>query len=107
MKKEDFTRLKASIREAGKIKRGIMTPARETVFEVARKPQGETLTYAFCVKTDDPALLILRKLYAVTLYDERYVKVIDEAGEAAIYPADFFLPVSLPQEVTNKLAQVA
>ncbi|NOT59264.1 MAG: hypothetical protein HOP19_03465 [Acidobacteria bacterium] len=65
------------------------------------------MTYAFCVKTDDPALLILRKLYPVTLYDERYVKVIDEAGEATIYPADFFLPVSLPQEVTTKLAQIA
>lgn len=107
MKKEDFTRLKASIREAGKIKRGIKVAVCETVIETPRKAQSETLTYAFCVKTDDPSLLVLRKLYPVTLYDERYVKVIDEAGEATIYPADFFLPVSLPLEVTTKLAQIA
>jgi hypothetical protein len=90
MKKEDFTRLKTSIREAGKIKRGIKVAVRETVFELPRQAEGETLTHAFCVKTDDPALLILCKLYPVTLYGERYVKVIDEAGEATIYPADFF-----------------
>ena len=107
MKKDDFARLKANVREAGKIKRGIKAPARETVLELPNTSLRETLAYAFCVKTDDPTLLIPRKIYPVTLYDERYVKVIDEAGESAIYPVDFFLPVSLPLEVTNQLAQIA
>jgi hypothetical protein len=33
--------------------------------------------------------------------------VIDEAGDAAIYPAGFFITISLPEAVENALAKIA
>jgi hypothetical protein len=33
--------------------------------------------------------------------------VIDEAGEAAVYPAQFFIPVNLPPEVRQIIAQLS
>lgn len=107
MNKEDFERLKASVIEAGQILRGEKAPARETVYEVPAQ-RGTTLdTFAVCVTTDDPALLIPHKIYAITLYDDRYARVVDEDGETTIYPADFFMPISLPQEIESALAKVA
>ncbi len=107
MNKEDFERLKASVIEAGQILRGEKATARETVYEVPEKRSASWDTFAVCVATDDPTLLIPHKIYAVTLYDDRYVRVVDEAGETTIYPADFFMPISLPQEIETTLAKTA
>lgn len=107
MNKEDFERLKASVIEAGQILRGEKAPARETVYEVPAQ-RGSTLdTFAVCVTTDDPALLIPHKIYAITLYDDRYARVVDETGETTIYPADFFMPLNLPDVVAHALARIA
>jgi hypothetical protein len=40
---------------------------------------------------ESPELLIPRKVYEISVYENDLVRVIDEAGEAAIYPADFFM----------------
>ena len=107
MKQKDFDRLKASIIEAGKINRGETEPAQVTVLELSEANRSETQAFAVCIDTDDRTLLIPRKLYPVTLYDNKFVRVVDEAGEATIYPASFFLPVSLAREVENALAKIA
>lgn len=106
MKKKDFERLKQSVIEAGQILRGGRQPARETIYEVTTRPALANLL-AVCVVTDDPGLLMPRKIYEIIVVDGKYARVIDEAGEAAVYPADFFLPLSLPQEIESASAKIA
>lgn len=106
MKNEDFERLKHSVIEAGQVLRGERQPIRETVYEVRALPSQSRLL-AVCVATDEPELLIPRKIYELVVVDGKYARVIDETGEAAVYPADFFLPLSLSQEIESTLAKVA
>ncbi len=35
------------------------------------------------------------------------VRVIDESGEDYLYPAEYFVPVSLPQAVEKQLRKIA
>ena len=107
MSAENFKRLKQSVIEAGKIKRGEMKPSREFVFEIDSSEIKSPLeSWAICVETDDDELLIVGKVYQVkTLSGGFWVR--DEAGESTLCSAEFFLPVSLPQEVTQKLSNLA
>jgi hypothetical protein len=106
MKTEDFEGLLESVREAKQILRGERKTAREFVVEVPPvQPEPQT-SYVLCVRTDDPTLLILRKIYEANYSQSGLVRVIDEAGEAALYPEDFFLPLAFPKEVEQVLAQV-
>ncbi len=58
--------------------------------------------FVLCVRNRDyPASLELRKVYRL-LKDEqaskhRQVRVIDESGEDYLYPAEYFVPIKLPQ----------
>jgi len=60
--------------------------------------------YVVCIVNKGySALLELRKIYQV-LPDKgaaklHQVRVIDESGEDYLYPADYFVPVQLPQAV--------
>jgi hypothetical protein len=62
-----------------------------------------------CISNEDyPASLEVRKLYRA-LRDsaaERHkmIRVIDESGEAYLYPTDRFLAVRLPQRVQQAIA---
>lgn len=63
--------------------------------------------FAICVDTDDPDLLTPRMVYQV-LPDESaaesgYLRVIDNEGEDYLYPAKYFVLVSLPQQVKQAL----
>ncbi len=107
MNEADFTELLKSVREAGKIMRGEKKAAREFVVEVPPITSQLQTRYALCVQTDDPALLIPRKVYTATYSQAGLVRVTDEAGETALYPQEFFLPVAFPREVEEVLAQVA
>lgn len=107
MKTEDFERLKESIIEAGQVMRGERAPARESVHEIELPPEKATTSFAVCIQTDDPELLTPRKIYEINVYENNLVRVIDEAGEAAIYPASFFMTLSLPQAVANVLVKIA
>jgi hypothetical protein len=107
MSEKVFKELLGNIREAGQIMRGEREPSR--VFERRaprhrRKPQPR---FAVCVQTDDPELLIPRKIYEITPLASGRVAVIDECGETAIYTADHFLPVELSREVADALSRVA
>jgi hypothetical protein len=62
-----------------------------------------------CVKNEGyPASLELRKIYRVDAdvraADHHLVRVIDESGEDYLYPADYFVPIELPQAVEEALA---
>lgn len=103
MKQENFQSLLDSIREAGQIKRGEAKPSREFVIEVPGEITKPTNGYAICVETDDPALLIPHKIYNVIFFEDELVGVVDEEGERAIYPSDFFIPINLPVEITQAL----
>jgi len=57
------------------------------------------------------ASLELRKIYQV-IPDKnaaklRQVRVIDESGEDYLYPADYFVPVRLPQAVERAVRRAA
>jgi hypothetical protein len=106
MNETDFSELLQSVCEAKQILRGEKKAAREFVVEVPPTAQAQT-GYALCVQTDDPALLVPRKIYTATYSQAGLVRVTDEAGETALYPQEFFLPVALPKEVEELLAQVA
>jgi hypothetical protein len=60
--------------------------------------------YVICVANeDDPASLERRKVYRVLpdakAQKRQLMRVIDESGEAYLYPADLFVVVRLPQKV--------
>lgn len=107
MSAENFGRLKRSIIEAGKIKRGELLPVRESVYKFDTTDLPEPFeSWAFCVETDDEELLIPGKVYQVKVLSGGFW-VRDEAGDATLCPAEFFLPVSLPAEVTRRLTDLA
>ena len=58
--------------------------------------------FLLCINNEDyPASLEVRKLYRVvpdpTAEALKFVRVVDESGEAYLYPADYFVPIELPQ----------
>lgn len=65
--------------------------------------------FAICVQNDAyPASLELRKIYRV-LPDEhaaahRQLRVIDESGEDYLFPAELFVPISLPRAAESAFA---
>jgi hypothetical protein len=106
MKKENFERLKESVIEAGKMLRGEVKPSREFVYEVPDSFPPPVKVLAVCVETDDPELLVPRKIYEIEVTGE-FARVIDEAGEAAVYPVQFFIPINLPAEVQEIIAHLS
>ncbi|MCI0389490.1 MAG: hypothetical protein MOB07_12105 [Acidobacteria bacterium] len=106
MKSEDFQGLLESVREAKQILRGEKKATREFIVEVPPVQSIEQTSYVICVQTDDPSLLIPRKIYEAIYSQSGLVRVVDEAGAAALYPEDFFLPIAFPKEVEQVLAQV-
>ena len=105
MEKEAFEELLASVREAGAYLRGEAQPSRVFVVNVPKESDVAQSKFAICVKTDDPELLIPRKLYCVTAFPSGDIGVKDEAGETAIYPADHFILIELPSEVERVLLE--
>jgi hypothetical protein len=106
MKKEDFEGLKGSVIEAGKILRGEARPSREFVHEAPDSFPPPLKVLAVCVETDDAELLVPRKIYEIEVTGG-FARVIDEAGEAAVYPASFFIQLNLPAEVRQIIAQLS
>lgn len=102
MKRENFVGLVGSIREAGKILRGEIAPSREFSIEVPENNENGQ-GFALCIKTDDSRLLIPSKIYQARFSPNGSVGVIDEDGEAAIYPADFFIRINIPSEIESIL----
>ena len=62
------------------------------------------IQFVVCVKNENhPASLEIRKIYQVIPDDHaaehRLIRVIDESCEDYLYPADYFVPIELPQAV--------
>lgn len=57
--------------------------------------------YVICVKNQEADDLQLRKIYEVLLDEtadqDGYIRIVDDSGEDYLYPADYFVPVSLPR----------
>ncbi|MDT4954628.1 MAG: hypothetical protein QOH63_3403 [Acidobacteriota bacterium] len=108
MRKDRFEQLLESVREGGALLRGEVEPSRAFHYpSVPGKRRNTEKSFAICVRTDDRELLIPNKIYQVALLENDLLKVIDEADESAVYPADYFLLVSFPDEVEKLLARVS
>lgn len=108
MNKDTFEQLLESVREGGAILRGEIAPSRTFEYpSTPKKRRNMETCFAICVKTDDPELLIPKKIYQVTLLENDLLKVTDEADEAAIYPSNYFILVSFPREIEKLLSHVA
>ena len=107
MKEKDFQGLLESVSEAKQILHGEKNAAHTFTVEVSSAPKSLQAGFVICLQTDDPSLLIPLKIYAATYSQSGFVRITDESGEVAIYPEDFFLPISLPKEVERLLAQSA
>ena len=75
------------------------------------KRVNQTPKFAVCVHTDDADMLTPRMIYEV-LPDEsaaksNYLRVIDNEGEDYLYPADYFVLVTFPPEVTRVLQRAS
>lgn len=62
--------------------------------------------FVICIQSDNEDLQI-GKVYRVlpdeTAAREGYIRVIDESGEDYLYPATYFVPISLPREAEQAL----
>ena len=70
------------------------------------------MQFVVCIKNEGyPASLELRKIYQVIpdarAAEHRLIRVIDESGEDYLYPADYFVPIELPQAVEKAFALAA
>ena len=70
--------------------------------------KSRTTRFAVCVDNRSyPASLELHKIYRIIPDDEAAgdgdVRVVDESGEDYLFPADYFIPVELPQTVVRVL----
>jgi hypothetical protein len=64
--------------------------------------------FAICVRNQGAEDLEIRKIYQVLpdarAANDKYIRVIDESGEDYLYPADFFIRLTLPREVERALS---
>ena len=108
---ESFERLAAGIRQAGQIVRGEIQPSRTFEIEIDDLLQFDIserrkIWAVYVVDEDDS--LIPRKIYEIEVSGQlSQVRVVDENGEALLCPADWFVPISVPQILSDQLAAVA
>ena len=75
--------------------------AKETTVSISERQKKEDVL-AVCLETDDSELLIPMKIYKIGLRG-RKARVIDEEGEVAIYPLNYFLILSLADETVSMI----
>jgi len=75
-------------------------------------PKIHKPTFVVCIHNDDyPASLERHKIYQRIPDEEAErdgdVRIIDESSEDYLYPAKWFVPIDVPQDVERSLAQSA
>ena len=64
--------------------------------------------FAICVRNEGAEDLEVRKVYQILpdarAAKDKHVRVIDESGEDYLYPAEFFIPLTLPRDVERALS---
>jgi hypothetical protein len=67
--------------------------------------------FAICIRADAADLLAPRRVYEVrpdeSAAKSKYIRVIDNEGEAYLYPAAYFMFVDFPLAVQHALLQVS
>jgi hypothetical protein len=67
--------------------------------------------FVICIRNEDCEDLEPRKVYRVlpdeAAAEDGYIRVIDESGEDYLYPADYFVPIELPQAAEKALLSAA
>jgi hypothetical protein len=107
VKKTEYDKLLQSVQQGGAILRGEVEPSRTFSYPASRRNGKVATRLAICVKTDDPELLVLNKIYPVTPLDDDLIRVVDEEGEAAVYSSDHFLYASFLPKVEQVLSRLA
>ena len=77
--------------------------ARETTVSIAERPGTEDV-FAVCLESDDEKLLVPMKIYKIGLRGDK-ARVVDEEGEVAIYPLNFFMVLPLPDDAIAKIEE--
>ena len=64
--------------------------------------------FAICIRNEGAEDLEVRKIYHILpdtrAAKDKHLRVIDESGEDYLYPADYFVPLTLPREVERALS---
>jgi hypothetical protein len=107
VKRAEYDKLLQSVRQGGAVLRGEAEPSRMFKHATRRRNGKLETRLAICVRTDDPDLLVVNKIYPVNPLEDDLVRVIDEAGDVAVYDANYFLYVSFPPQVERVLARLA
>ena len=76
------------------------------------KMRESDVSFAVCVNNADyPASLELHKVYRILPDEDDEVegdlRIVDESGEDYLYPAEYFVPVALPQAVEESVLHKA
>jgi hypothetical protein len=79
--------------------------SRTTRIRIPKSAKPPREAFAVCVKHDFDELIMPGKVYKIMIVNDR-AGVVDEEGEAAVYPLDFFLELSLTKSAKNALAEV-
>ncbi|MFO7902591.1 MAG: hypothetical protein ACQESR_06455 [Planctomycetota bacterium] len=70
--------------------------------------EKQTPQFVLCVRNEGCDELELRKAYQVlpdaSAVEEGYLRVIDESREDYLYPAEYFVPIALPDAIAEQLA---
>ena len=73
--------------------------------------EAMTQEFVICVRSEGSEDLEVGKVYPVLADEaaarENYIRVIDDSGEDYLYPADFFVPIALPQEAELTLVRAS
>jgi hypothetical protein len=77
-----------------------------------KQQKKSALKFVVCINNADyPASLELHKIYRVLPDKDAAldgdIRVVDESGEDYLYPAEWFVPIELPQAVEKSLLQAA
>jgi hypothetical protein len=67
--------------------------------------------FVICIRNEGSEDLEVGKVYQVladaSAARDNYIRVVDESGEDYLYPADYFVPIALPQEAERALLAVS
>lgn len=70
--------------------------------------EKQTPQFVLCVRNEGCDELELRKAYQVlpdaSAVEEGYLRVIDESREDYLYPAEYFVPIALPDAIAEQFA---
>ncbi len=76
------------------------------------KSRESSKEFVVCINNEDyPASLELHKIYRVVPDEDAAsdgdIRIIDESGEDYLYPAPYFAPIKVPQQVEESLLRAS